>query len=193
MKKSRLLGAVCALVSVLYFQTASATLVKLNFDVDLDGNTLIAGDLLNDVYGGLGVTFNASAAVRTGTLLPSLPNFATGSANDFTTDMELLFDTFAASVKATNIASSQWSLTVYDQFGEIFNTGIANALGETVIFYSTTNRKITKAVFSSLGVVGYGIDDLVFDTSPVPAPAAVWLFGSGLLGLIGLARRKART
>lgn len=28
--------------------------------------------------------------------------------------------------------------------------------------------------------------------SPVPIPAAVWLFGSGLLGLIGAARRKAR-
>jgi hypothetical protein len=28
-------------------------------------------------------------------------------------------------------------------------------------------------------------------TSAVPVPAAVWLFGSGLIGLIGLARRKA--
>lgn len=28
--------------------------------------------------------------------------------------------------------------------------------------------------------------------SVVPAPAAVWLFGSGLLGLIGIARRKTR-
>jgi hypothetical protein len=27
-------------------------------------------------------------------------------------------------------------------------------------------------------------------TSPVPVPAAVWLFGSGLIGLIGIARRK---
>jgi hypothetical protein len=27
-------------------------------------------------------------------------------------------------------------------------------------------------------------------SSPVPIPAAAWLFGSGLLGLIGLARRK---
>ena len=26
--------------------------------------------------------------------------------------------------------------------------------------------------------------------SPVPVPAAVWLFGSGLIGLVGLARRK---
>jgi PEP-CTERM motif len=26
--------------------------------------------------------------------------------------------------------------------------------------------------------------------TPVPVPAAVWLFGSGLLGLIGIARKK---
>lgn len=30
-------------------------------------------------------------------------------------------------------------------------------------------------------------------TAPVPVPAAVWLFGSGLIGLVGLARRKMRT
>ncbi|MFT4585822.1 MAG: fibronectin-binding autotransporter adhesin, partial [Gammaproteobacteria bacterium] len=30
----------------------------------------------------------------------------------------------------------------------------------------------------------------VIDTSAVPIPAAVWLFGSGLLGLIGMARQK---
>ncbi len=28
--------------------------------------------------------------------------------------------------------------------------------------------------------------------NPVPIPAAVWLFGSGLLGLVGVARRKTR-
>ncbi len=29
------------------------------------------------------------------------------------------------------------------------------------------------------------------DVSPVPLPAAVWLFGVGLIGLVGVARRKA--
>lgn len=29
-------------------------------------------------------------------------------------------------------------------------------------------------------------------TAPVPVPAAVWLFGSGLLGLVGIARRKKK-
>ena len=33
---------------------------------------------------------------------------------------------------------------------------------------------------------------LVREFSPVPVPAAAWLFGSGLLGLIGVARRKVR-
>jgi hypothetical protein len=31
----------------------------------------------------------------------------------------------------------------------------------------------------------------VTSVSTVPVPAAVWLFGSGLLGLVGVARRKS--
>ena len=39
------------------------------------------------------------------------------------------------------------------------------------------------------GSAVFGVDDV--RTGAVPIPAAVWLFGSGLIGLIGLARRKA--
>ncbi len=35
------------------------------------------------------------------------------------------------------------------------------------------------------------IDDLQYSMSSVPIPTAAWLLGSGLLGLIGMARRKA--
>ena len=40
---------------------------------------------------------------------------------------------------------------------------------------------------------GFGLDNVHIGNSlsAVPIPAAVWLFGSGLIGLIGLARRKA--
>jgi hypothetical protein len=31
---------------------------------------------------------------------------------------------------------------------------------------------------------------LAVDLAPIPVPAAVWLFGSGLLGLVGVARRR---
>ena len=38
--------------------------------------------------------------------------------------------------------------------------------------------------------LGIGAISAAAFASPVPIPAAVWLFGSGLLGLIGVARRK---
>jgi hypothetical protein len=36
------------------------------------------------------------------------------------------------------------------------------------------------------------IDDVVLNANVVPVPAAVWLFGSGLIGLVGVARRKKK-
>jgi hypothetical protein len=37
---------------------------------------------------------------------------------------------------------------------------------------------------------GIAIDDLNVQITAVPLPTAVWLFGSGLLGLLGVARRR---
>jgi hypothetical protein len=34
------------------------------------------------------------------------------------------------------------------------------------------------------------LDNISYTSTVVPVPAAVWLFGSGLLGLVGIARRK---
>jgi len=45
---------------------------------------------------------------------------------------------------------------------------------------------------ASLQIFGGGYDSglALVGTTAVPVPAAVWLFGSGLLGLVGVARRK---
>ena len=42
---------------------------------------------------------------------------------------------------------------------------------------------------TDLSIHDYGYA-LLSATTVVPVPATVWLFGSGLIGLIGLARRK---
>ncbi|MDH3948640.1 MAG: VPLPA-CTERM sorting domain-containing protein [Gammaproteobacteria bacterium] len=50
--------------------------------------------------------------------------------------------------------------------------------------------------FATLGMTpgtyvwSWASDSITLQVSAVPVPAAVWLFGSGLLGLIGIARRK---
>ncbi|NOS81638.1 MAG: VPLPA-CTERM sorting domain-containing protein [Nitrospira sp.] len=55
------------------------------------------------------------------------------------------------------------------------------------------------AAFEFPGLTDPGTDGAAFlganirgSASPVPLPAAVWLFGSGVAGLVGLARRRAR-
>ena len=50
--------------------------------------------------------------------------------------------------------------------------------GELVISTNTLNSGV------------YGMAVISGEVSMVPVPAAVWLFGSGLLGLVGVARRK---
>jgi hypothetical protein len=45
--------------------------------------------------------------------------------------------------------------------------------------------------FDSEDTVLQGSWNILPPTTVVPVPAAVWLFGSGLLGLVGIARRKA--
>jgi hypothetical protein len=59
---------------------------------------------------------------------------------------------------------------------------------------SGTNFMDVGAIFRISNLEGYDlsiISEAGAPTSPIPVPAAVWLFTSGLIGLIGVARRKA--
>lgn len=58
----------------------------------------------------------------------------------------------------------------------------------------TYNAIVPQADPSNFGGVNYGLNltGTVISTAVVPVPAAVWLFGSGLLGLVGVARRKKK-
>lgn len=67
----------------------------------------------------------------------------------------------------------------------------AEAVGDIVLSMAVTSEALKGGEFIS--ATTYGPQLVTFgtaDVSIVPVPAAVWLFGSGLLGLVGLARRK---
>lgn len=59
--------------------------------------------------------------------------------------------------------------------GNGFDTAIAASIGT----YTPTNADATYAIWSP-------------NVSPVPLPAAAWLFGTALIGLIGFAKRKIK-
>ena len=67
--------------------------------------------------------------------------------------------------------------------------------GATVDAVTTGNAAVffnngLSAFSSGFGDATVSIDSISFNVTTVPIPAAVWLFGSGLLGLIGIARGK---
>lgn len=62
---------------------------------------------------------------------------------------------------------------------------MTNELNQT---YAATNYVDIRLALG--GERDWDFDWVRFDVAPVPVPAAVWLFGSGLLGLVGIARRK---
>lgn len=67
----------------------------------------------------------------------------------------------------------------------------AIALGDTSLSMAVTSEALKGGDFIS--EADYSVQLVTFgsaNVNVVPVPAAVWLFGSGLLGLVGVARRK---
>ncbi len=122
----------------------------------------------------LGNTLQPDASCNTQTGSASLGYYCTGSEMG-----NLFYSVLGGSNPFLNIQSGSeyWSATEYapdNSFAWIFNMGTGSG-------YQTIN---TKSAGQFAWVVKSG------DVSAVPVPAAVWLFGSGLLGLLGIAKRK---
>ena len=95
------------------------------------------------------------------------------------TDFEFPAPMIETGVNLTTATESLGSLMAPGSFTFDYVPG-DRAIGEySVSFYGFADASTS----SQLGQ--YGID-----ISQVPVPAAAWLFGSGLIGLIGIARRK---
>jgi hypothetical protein len=125
--------------------------------------------------------------------------------NGFDTDARYLAPTYAAGGSVYAFGSGSTAANVWGAGGDSGNGGSTNlynqspaqdgiGLDSAVSLYGITGNGDktsvqsyilgTNLTLSSAGVLSIG------STSPVPLPAAVWLFGSGLLGLIGVGRRK---
>lgn len=76
--------------------------------------------------------------------------------------------------------------------------GVANnanfALRIVAAFEPNSSAYLPSNVSSNYGTAGtWRFDMVTVSGSPVPVPAAIWMMGSGLLGLVGVSRRRAMT
>jgi hypothetical protein len=122
--------------------------------------------------------------------------------NDIVVDPYLTTDT-DVTFWIGNITSSD--LTGLDDVTLLTTGGFSSPIDQ--LFYGATTTPQTIDLFGGLGnalLIGgqrdsgapddddfFKISSLTVTTTVVPVPAAVWLFGSGLIGLAGFARRKS--
>lgn len=121
---------------------------------------------------------SSSTIVRTG-------NWYNTSLN--TDDMEIIFGTFGGEFLGLKPTSLQYFFTS-DVFGP---DGFAD-IPESWTEAQQSFEPFTLGEFTFSGFTEYSTQNMTITTeiSAVPVPAAIWLFGSGLLALTGLSRRK---
>jgi hypothetical protein len=144
-----------------------------------------------------------AGSATTGILKTALPGVIGGAgwAGDVTALQNQAVDGsgFNATLQGVIGTSLSKSLTSIDYYG-VYANQAQLALNQSSSLYAITQQSgQTDGTSFNLGtamLTGSGATlDLVFTgnggTTPVPLPAAVWLLGSGLLGLAGVGRRRA--
>jgi hypothetical protein len=188
-RKSHLAGAVLAMFCGLVTSQAHAINVTYDF----------AGTCAEDC-GPLGVLTTAVDTV-TGTLELDLSEPTIAQLWDASNVL-----TYSFTYDNFTIDNTNSTLTNFDTGGDIPFTTTATApfsIGDAAL---KATYDVDSSVYLLINVSGLNLlqDSLLCDggscqavaagswtrTSVIPVPAAVWLFGSGFIGLIGVARRK---
>jgi hypothetical protein len=191
MKKSHLLGVVCA--SLFAFCLSTSTHAAFLIVGETSGNGVSIGSASGTGFTDVTIDFF--------NLDPVLLVFDTDGApseqmtfrfNNFTdldwTDFHIEFasdNPFAeVSFNVRDIAPDTEPNYILD-VGSNENTDLPDAAW---IFFNTPEGSgLSIDAFTDAGVAQFSLQ---FQPTFVPAPPALWLFGSGLLGLIGVARKK---
>ena len=210
-KKSRLFTAVCAgVVALSASLSANAAFVFSggatqglpiagnNFSSNLNGegfNQMTTGAQLSvDMDGSVTFYYIAAESGYTN-------SFNSGSSSSFTENNDSFdcngWDSFSINVAAGEILDFSFTSATVSALNPVDNASGDNLHGLGIMTSTITSDLVLAYNDNYLGFVDSDFDDMLvraeFSSAPVthlPVPAAVWLFGSGLLGLLGMARRR---
>jgi len=214
MIKSHLLGAVCACLAVFSF---SANAALLSVDLNTSGDGLITRDdstgldwldltETNNTSRNYVLTQLGSGGLFDGWRYATSAEVVALWADNFGIDLSIGASPSMSSVDPGVQTAAGFLGNIineaYPSFYDYGTSGVTSTVSTTnspnyeflgayhqisasnTGYLTRTNSSL--ATSSSQGDAGH----YLVQTSPVPVPAAFWLFGSGLLGLIGIARSK---
>jgi len=196
MKNKLLLGAIC---SCLFSAGANAAMITNGSFETGDFTGWVSTGTGNNVTPNEGSTdgiyaasFNGGEVVGNGVLSQS---FTTVIGNTYLLDFD--YGVFSApniaipntqNLRVELIGDSTLLSQILTDTGSNPNVFTTYSFGFTADSISTTLSFTDLTTLSQSASTDFVIDNI--SVSPVPVPAAAWLFASGLLGLISIAKRK---
>ena len=103
--------------------------------------------------------------------------------------MNLIFNVLGGTADRSLLSKHNLNYNLFSNIQRGVYWSSTTAYDESVAWGSNTALNFQRVVDKSHVAFAWAVHS--GDVSAVPVPSAVWLFGSGLIGLIGLARRKA--
>jgi hypothetical protein len=128
-------------------------------------------------------------AVVSGFVLANLVNFSNGINNDINTGGPL--NPLLTAVDTTG--NGLYGIAAQQKYGLIGASDMTSVGTASQLFGFTgnaTSGTLNSYILGSATLAADGTLAITGAAAPVPLPAAVWLFGSGLMGLVGVSRRR---
>ena len=182
MKIKSIIGATCACLAVVSFNVNAITMYDLNSNGDITGvSGLDVGGISWDMTLHDSSFDSLYASIGSAALYGS--DFSSNASVALLNFINTTPDTLPTDFYGCTFVDSCFMVTVYAQETErVSGSGVGVLDGN--VDYAAIFTPLRDTDYSNVAYATWA------ESASVPVPAAVWLFGSGLIGLIGLARRK---
>lgn len=182
-------------ICALFAFSVSASAITVDFDSAVGSPDGYVDQGITFTYTGIGTKYYSNQGFTLPSPSGSNALVMTGGDNDsfWTADFDVLATSVSVDLGDHNADQDRVFLSIFDSADTLLASITQDLAASFVgmVTLSLSGFDIAYATFGTTGDLGLGgIYADNFTISPVPVPAAAWLFGSALLGFFGFSRRK---